>query len=318
VNWDDAKSYVAWISKRTGKPYRLLTEAEYEYATRARTQTVYPWGNEIGKSNANCNGCGSEWDLKQTAPVGSFAPNQFGLYDMVGNVRERVEDCYHDIYNGAADRRFGLDNRRLQSPCGPRRFLGQRSLGPPLGLPHRGHRRLPGRRSGFPGWEDAYALMFSAHAALFGAKAKWRFAELRLWSLRLDCQIAHHALEALLVGVMILPAREVADVPCTSKLRSPRLVRRFNLIIQADRKQHDLPALLFLFESLVYLILDPVLRIECLDKTNMTLSRNRIAASISSRILPPIGMSCGANQQRTPLFWRSAWMRLANPSSIAE
>jgi formylglycine-generating enzyme required for sulfatase activity len=101
VSWDDAQQYVAWLSKVTGKPYRLLTEAEYEYATRAGTTTAYPWGEDIGKNNANCNGCGSQWDTKQTAPVGSFAPNGFGLYDMVGNVFEWVEDCYYDSYNEA-------------------------------------------------------------------------------------------------------------------------------------------------------------------------------------------------------------------------
>jgi formylglycine-generating enzyme required for sulfatase activity len=101
VSWDDAKGYVAWLSEKTGRDYRLLTEAEYEYATRAGTQTAYPWGNEIGKNNANCNGCGSRWDDIGTAPVGSFAANAFGLYDMVGNVSEWTEDCYHDSYQGA-------------------------------------------------------------------------------------------------------------------------------------------------------------------------------------------------------------------------
>lgn len=101
VSWDDAEAYVAWLSKTTGKPYRLLTGAEYEYATRARTQTAYPWGNTIGTNNANCHACGSQWDAKLTAPVGSFAANGFGLYDMVGNVREWTEDCYHETYDGA-------------------------------------------------------------------------------------------------------------------------------------------------------------------------------------------------------------------------
>ena len=100
VSWDDAKAYVAWLSKMTGKSYRLLTEAEWEYAARAGTKTVYCWGDEIGKNNANCKGCGSEW-LKGTAPVGSFAPNAFGLYDMLGNVWQWVEDCYHDSYGRA-------------------------------------------------------------------------------------------------------------------------------------------------------------------------------------------------------------------------
>jgi formylglycine-generating enzyme required for sulfatase activity len=101
VSWDDAQQYVAWLSEVTGKTYRLLSESEYEYTTRAGTTTAYPWGDDIGKNNANCNGCGSQWDAKQTAPVGSFAPNRFGLYDMVGNVFEWTEDCVHDNYNGA-------------------------------------------------------------------------------------------------------------------------------------------------------------------------------------------------------------------------
>jgi formylglycine-generating enzyme required for sulfatase activity len=88
VTWDDAQSYVRWLSRMTGKAYRLLTEAEHEYATRAGTTTAYYWGKDVdeGHAHANCRGCGSQWDNKQTAPVGSFAPNQFGLYDMVGNV----------------------------------------------------------------------------------------------------------------------------------------------------------------------------------------------------------------------------------------
>ena len=101
VSWEDAQQYVAWLSEVTGKNYRLLSESEYEYATRAGAAGVYPWGDDIGKNNANCNGCGSQWDAKQTAPVGSFAPNRFGLYDMVGNVFEWTEDCVHDNYIGA-------------------------------------------------------------------------------------------------------------------------------------------------------------------------------------------------------------------------
>ena len=104
VSWDDAQQYVAWLSQVTGKVYRLLSEAEYEYATRAGTTTVYPWGDDIklnGLPMADCYDCGSEWDNQQPAPVGSFPPNKFGLYDMVGNVWEWTEDCEHHNYNGA-------------------------------------------------------------------------------------------------------------------------------------------------------------------------------------------------------------------------
>jgi formylglycine-generating enzyme required for sulfatase activity len=101
VNWDDAEQYETWISKLTGKSYRLLSEAEWEYAARAGTTTKYFWGDDIGKDNANCDGCGGQWDAKQTAPVGSFKSNSFGLYDMAGNVFQWVEDCWHENYNGA-------------------------------------------------------------------------------------------------------------------------------------------------------------------------------------------------------------------------
>jgi formylglycine-generating enzyme required for sulfatase activity len=73
VTWDDAQQYVAWFSKMTGQSYRLLSEAEWEYAARAGSTTTYYWGDDIGKGNANCNGCGSKWDNQQTSPVGSFA-----------------------------------------------------------------------------------------------------------------------------------------------------------------------------------------------------------------------------------------------------
>jgi formylglycine-generating enzyme required for sulfatase activity len=85
----------------TGKEYRLLSEAEWEYAARAGTTTAFYWGDDIGKENANCHSCGSRWDNLQTSPVGSFKPNGFGLYDMAGNVWQWVQDCYNADYNGA-------------------------------------------------------------------------------------------------------------------------------------------------------------------------------------------------------------------------
>jgi len=103
VSWDDAQAFIQWLNEaaQPEKPYRLPTEAEWEYAARGGTETDYWWGNSIGSNNANCNGCGSPWDKKMTAPVASFQPNPYGLYDTVGNVWEWVEDCYSGTYNNA-------------------------------------------------------------------------------------------------------------------------------------------------------------------------------------------------------------------------
>jgi|SoiMethySBSTD1v2_1073268.scaffolds.fasta_scaffold79723_3 formylglycine-generating enzyme required for sulfatase activity len=102
VSWDDVtKEYLPWLNRTTGKTYRLLTEAEWEYAARSSTRTAYSWGDSVDKNKANCSGCGSQWDNKQTAPVGSFQPNAFGLHDMLGNVWEWVQDCYTRNYVGA-------------------------------------------------------------------------------------------------------------------------------------------------------------------------------------------------------------------------
>lgn len=101
VSWNEAQDYVRWLSRVTGKTYRLLTEAEWEYAARAGTTTAYFWGDEVGVNNANCRTCGSKWDFTRASPVGSFKPNAYGLYDLHGNVWEWCEDVYHDTYEGA-------------------------------------------------------------------------------------------------------------------------------------------------------------------------------------------------------------------------
>jgi formylglycine-generating enzyme required for sulfatase activity len=88
VTWQDASDYAAWLSQQTGKRYRLPSEAEWEYAARGGRRTNYWWGSTIGDGNANCKACGSPWDGKQTAPVGSFVLNPFGLQDTAGNVAE--------------------------------------------------------------------------------------------------------------------------------------------------------------------------------------------------------------------------------------
>ena len=103
VSWDDAQEYVTWLSRKTGKPYRLLSEAEWEYAARAGSTTKYHWGDDVGTNKANCVGCGSQWDDKSTAPVGSFEANTFGLFDTAGNLFEWVEDCWNENYRDAPD-----------------------------------------------------------------------------------------------------------------------------------------------------------------------------------------------------------------------
>jgi len=101
VSWHDATAYAKWLSQQTGQKYRLPTEAEWEYAARAGTSTAYWWGNSIGSNKANCrnNYCGDRF--KYTAPVGSFAPNPFGLYDTAGNVWEWTCSEYENKYKGS-------------------------------------------------------------------------------------------------------------------------------------------------------------------------------------------------------------------------
>ena len=107
VTWYDAQDYVKWLSSRTGHRYRLLSEAEYEYAARAGTATPYPWGATASHEQANygeekcCTGLASGRDRwEQTSPVGSFPPNAFGLYDMHGNVMSWTQDCLSTTYAG--------------------------------------------------------------------------------------------------------------------------------------------------------------------------------------------------------------------------
>ena len=101
ISWYDAVAYTEWLSARTGEPYRLPTEAEWEYAARAGSTTQYSWGDEVGDNRANCDGCGSRWDDTKAAPVGSFSANAWGLHDMHGNVQEWVQDCWNGNYRAA-------------------------------------------------------------------------------------------------------------------------------------------------------------------------------------------------------------------------
>lgn len=101
VSWEDARAYAAWLSQQTGRRYRLPSEAEWEYAARAGTQSSFWWGYALEPGRAVCFDCGSQWDNRSTAPVKRFAPNPFGLYDTAGNVMEWVADCYVAGYAGA-------------------------------------------------------------------------------------------------------------------------------------------------------------------------------------------------------------------------
>jgi formylglycine-generating enzyme required for sulfatase activity len=104
VSWDDAQEYISWLSTRAGHDYRLPSESEWEYATRAGTTGRFNTGDCITTDQANFNGnfpaqdCPVGIDRQQTLPVGSFAPNTFGLYDTHGNVSEWVQDCWNDNY----------------------------------------------------------------------------------------------------------------------------------------------------------------------------------------------------------------------------
>jgi formylglycine-generating enzyme required for sulfatase activity len=99
VNRKDIIGYLNWLRKKTGKLYRLPSEAEWEYASRSGTTTPYWWGRKPGINRAVCQDCGSIYDGEKTAKVGSFRMNKFGLFDTSGNVWEWVEDCYNkDAY----------------------------------------------------------------------------------------------------------------------------------------------------------------------------------------------------------------------------
>ena len=98
VTWDDAKEYVTWLSTLTNQPYRLLSEAEWEYAARAGTTTVFSFANVEALGEHAWHQDNSEY---MTHPVGEKKPNAFGLYDMHGNAREWVEDSWHENYDGA-------------------------------------------------------------------------------------------------------------------------------------------------------------------------------------------------------------------------
>ena len=149
VSWDDAQAYVAWLSKKTGKPYRLLSEAEWEYAARAGTTTRYPWGDEPGTNRANFRDSGSQWSGKQTAPVGSFEPNAFGL---LRHDRQRLgvgAGLLERLLPGRAGGRQRVGVGQLRPAGGARWLLGQRSGARPCREPQQDRACDPGHQPGF-------------------------------------------------------------------------------------------------------------------------------------------------------------------------
>jgi formylglycine-generating enzyme required for sulfatase activity len=111
ISWDDAQEYVAWLKSKTGKNYRLLTESEWEFSARAGESAPFHTGSCINATQANYDsgveykGCEKKGERRaeKTVPVGSYGFNNFGLYDMAGNVWNWVEDCFHENYVGAPE-----------------------------------------------------------------------------------------------------------------------------------------------------------------------------------------------------------------------
>src|SRR5262249_7097432 len=102
VSWKETQEYASWLTEETHHHYRLLSEAEYEYVNRAGSSGTYFWGNTSGDLCRYANaGSYCKGGYRYTSPVGSFKPNDFGLFDTTGNVESWTQDCDHDDYSGA-------------------------------------------------------------------------------------------------------------------------------------------------------------------------------------------------------------------------
>jgi formylglycine-generating enzyme required for sulfatase activity len=147
LSWNDAKAYVAWLSRKTGRSYRLLTEAEWEYAARAGSTTRYSFGDDEKESCRYVNGAdqtakstipeAKNWTIAPcsdgyayTAPAGSFLPNAFALHDMHGNAYQWLQDCWHANYTGA----LADGSARTSADCSVRVVRGGAWWVPPSGL----------------------------------------------------------------------------------------------------------------------------------------------------------------------------------------
>ena len=174
VSWDEARAYAEWLSRKTGKRYRLLSEAEWEYAARAGTLTSRPWGDDPANACRQANLADETFvhDVRRsqkwyegwhacrdgyayTAPVGRLEPNAFGLHDMIGNAWEWVEDCWNESHAGAPDdsgpRRTGDCARRVYRGGGWRSY-------PQFGRSAQRSRAEPGLQHALIGFRVARAL----------------------------------------------------------------------------------------------------------------------------------------------------------------
>jgi formylglycine-generating enzyme required for sulfatase activity len=171
VSWNDVMEYIQWLSARTGKTYRLMSEAEWEYAARAGSSTPFHTGMNINPTQANYNttvsfagSATAPWP-QQTVPVGSYDPNKFGLYEVHGNVWEWTEDCWNGNYNGAPKQ----GEAWTSGDCG-RRVLRGGSWGD---SPQ--YRRYPQLRCRFPCRQDALKSLILASLRLGAPQARWFF-----------------------------------------------------------------------------------------------------------------------------------------------
>ena len=182
VSWADAVAYTIWLSAETGRRYRLPSEAEWEYAARAGTVTAYSWGHGIGRNRANCRGCGSRWDDEQTAPVGTFEPNGWGLHDVHGNVWEWTRDCWNGELPGSARGWHGVGARGLFPARHARGLPGQRSRVPALRVPPGVHHRrdLRHRNPAGPDHRSLISLINSPGSTISAARTATRVVQ--LWS----------------------------------------------------------------------------------------------------------------------------------------
>jgi formylglycine-generating enzyme required for sulfatase activity len=162
VNWHDAKAYVAWLASTTGKTYRLLSETEREYVSRAGTTTPFWWGSAVTPAQANYigtaepyKGGGSKGEWRQaTVPVDRFSANAWGLYNVHGNVWEWTEDCWN-----ASSGNPGDGSARTSGDCGSRVLRGGSWYSIPRFLRSAGRLRFtPGNRNNDIGFRVARTL----------------------------------------------------------------------------------------------------------------------------------------------------------------